>query len=92
MPATTNAAGSESPNDSVISPVPKIVWSTCVVYAPAMMNSPWAMLMTFICPKVNVSPRPTSSRIDPMLTPTKSCWMIVFHRVVLLLACRSLCP
>src|SRR5467141_2093502 len=38
-----------------------------------MMNSPWAMLMTFICPKVKVSPRAMSSSVAPMPRPVKSC-------------------
>src|SRR5947208_754144 len=38
-----------------------------------MMNSPWAMLMTFIWPKVKVSPRAMSSRVAPMPRPVKSC-------------------
>src|SRR4051794_2726888 len=39
-----------------------------------MMNSPCAMLITFIWPNVNVSPSATSSRMDAMLSPTKS-WL-----------------
>ena len=42
-----------------------------------MMNSPCAMLITFIWPNVNVSPIATSSRIDAMLSPTKSWLRIV---------------
>src|SRR4029077_5493677 len=38
-----------------------------------MMNSPWAMLMTFIWPKVKVSPRAMSSSVAPMPRPVKSC-------------------
>src|ERR1044072_2170953 len=39
-----------------------------------MMNSPCAMLMTFIWPNVNVRPSATSSRIDAMLSPAKN-WL-----------------
>src|SRR5437867_9395839 len=38
-----------------------------------MMSSPWAMLITFIWPKVKVSPRAISSRIDPTLSPANNC-------------------
>src|SRR5438270_7625624 len=38
-----------------------------------MMNSPWAMLMTFIWPKVKVSPSAMSSSVAPMPRPVKSC-------------------
>ncbi len=36
-----------------------------------MMNSPWAMLMTFIWPKVSERPSAMSSRTAPMLMPVK---------------------
>jgi hypothetical protein len=36
------------------------------------MNSPWAMLMTFICPKVSDRPSAISSSTAPMLMPMKS--------------------
>ena len=38
-------------------------------YAPIMMNSPWAMLMTPISPNENARPSATSSRIEPTLSP-----------------------
>src|SRR5690606_12391780 len=39
-----------------------------------MMNSPYAILMTPICPKVRMSPRAMSSSTAPMLTPVKD-WL-----------------
>src|SRR4051812_881726 len=38
-----------------------------------MISSPWAMLITPIWPNVNVSPMATRSRIEPWLTPLKTC-------------------
>lgn len=70
MPATTNATGSATSSDR---PAPVMLCcSTYVVYAPAMMNSPCAMLMTFIWPKVSASPSAMSSSTAPMLMPVKS--------------------
>src|SRR5882724_6029020 len=37
-----------------------------------MMNSPWAMLMTFIWPNVKVSPSAINRSVAPMLRPVKS--------------------
>ena len=34
-----------------------------------MMNSPWAMLMTPIWPKVKVSPSPTSRKSEARVIP-----------------------
>jgi hypothetical protein len=36
-----------------------------------MMNSPWAMLMTFIWPKVRDRPSAMSSRTAPIEMPVK---------------------
>ena len=55
-----------------------------------MMNSPCAMLITFIWPNVNVRPSAMSSRIDAMLRPTKTWLRNDFHRVDP--AARSLVP
>src|SRR5690606_25424949 len=41
----------------------------------AMMNSPWAMLMTPIWPNVRLRPRAASRRMEPMLNPVASCPM-----------------
>src|SRR5215203_2498774 len=38
-----------------------------------MMNSPCAMLMTPICPKVNDNPSAANNRIEPRLNPVASC-------------------
>src|SRR5687767_6274446 len=38
-----------------------------------MMNSPCAMLMTPIWPKVSDNPRAASNRIEPRLNPVASC-------------------
>src|SRR3954453_19079340 len=38
-----------------------------------MMNSPWAMLITFICPNVNVRPRAIISSTAPTLIPVNNC-------------------
>src|SRR5690349_6306007 len=40
-----------------------------------MMNSPWAMLMTPICPNVRDNPSAASNRIEPRLNPVAS-WPI----------------
>src|SRR5919202_6032657 len=37
-----------------------------------MMNSPWAMLITPICPKVSARPSAASSRIEPPDSPLKT--------------------
>ncbi len=47
--------------------------TTYAVYEPAMMNSPWAMLITPIWPKVSDRPSAANNRIDPMLRPVNSC-------------------
>src|SRR5947209_7031795 len=39
-----------------------------------MMNSPWAMLITPICPKVRARPRAASSSIEPSESPATS-WL-----------------
>ena len=38
-----------------------------------MMNSPWAMLITPIWPKVSASPSAINSRIEPWETPANNC-------------------
>src|SRR5690349_21460621 len=38
-----------------------------------MMNSPWAMLMTFIRPNENASPRAINKRIELRLRPLNAC-------------------
>ena len=43
------------------------------MYAPIMISSPWAMLMTPIRPNENARPRATRSRIEPTLSPLNTC-------------------
>src|SRR5512133_416106 len=44
-----------------------------MVYAPTVMNSPCAMLMTPIWPKMMASPKPISSSTANRLRPAKPC-------------------
>ena len=49
--------------------------TTYVVYAPSIISSPWAMLMTPMTPKVTASPMATSTSTEPTLRPKNKVWM-----------------
>src|SRR5688500_15768689 len=70
-PPTANAIGSDTTSDSPAEPSTFCV--TYAVYAPAMMNSPCAMLITPIWPNVRARPSAASSRIEPPDRPLKTC-------------------
>src|SRR4051812_23531055 len=56
-----------------------------------MMNSPWAMLMTFIWPKVSERPSAMRSRTAPILTPVNNCPRITVIRRLRGVGTRGLC-
>ena len=49
----------------------KINCVTYVVYAPSIISSPWARLITPIRPKTIARPNAATSNTDPIATPLK---------------------
>ncbi len=70
-PATRNAAGMARRIDTPVYPGINCC-ITYVVYAPSIISSPCAMLMTPITPNVMARPIATSTSTDPRLKPKKS--------------------
>src|SRR5215471_10307244 len=60
----------------------RIWWAMYARNPPIMTNSPWAMLMTRISPKLRESPRAARRRMEAMLNPLKS-WLSAMARVVM---------
>src|SRR5688500_17752437 len=75
-PPTANATGSAT--STACSPTSGC--RTYAVYAPAMMNSPCAMLMTPIWPNVKVRPSAASSSTAPMLAPMTNWFRVPMAR------------
>src|SRR5471032_1183474 len=53
--------------------------NTYTVYAPMVMNSPCAMLITPICPKITARPSPINSNTLKRLRPAKPCISVMFR-------------